>query len=130
MTYENILTAHGALGNLTAKRFTSFKVARQLVALRKKIDEEFDFYASEEKKFLDLYAQKNKDGDPIITKENRIQLKDEESAKAFLQKITELRNSPVEGIEPVKLCEGDFCEAQTLPTPDEMIALEGFIEFE
>ena len=130
MTYENVLTAHGALGNLTAKRFTSFKVARQLVALRKKVDEEFDFYASEEKKLLDLSAKKNKDGDPMITEENRIQLKDEASAKAFLQKITELRNSPVEGIEPVKLCEGDFCEAQTLPTPDEMIALEGFIEFE
>ena len=130
MTYENILTAHGALGNLTAKRFTSFKVARQLVALRKKVDEEFDFYASEEKKLLDLHAKKNKDGDPMITEENRIQLKDEASAKAFLQKITELRNSPVEGIEPVKLCEGDFCEAQALPTPDEMIALEGFIEFE
>ena len=130
MTYGNVLTAHEALGNLTAKRFTSFRVARQLVALRKKIDEEFDFYASEEKKLLDLHAKKNKDGDLMITEENRIQLKDEASAKAFLQKITELRNSPVEGIEPVKLCEGDFCEAQALPTPDEMIALEGFVEFE
>ena len=130
MTYENILTAHEALGNLTAKRFTSFRVARQLVALRKKVDEEFDFYASEEKKLLDLHAKKNENGDPMITEENRIQLKDEASAKAFLQKITELRNSPVEGIEPVKLCEGDFCEAQALPTPDEMISLEGFIEFE
>ena len=130
MTYENVLTAREALGNLTAKRFTSFRVARQLVALRKKVDEEFDFYASEEKKLLDLYALKNEDGGPKITKENRIQLKDEESAKAFLQKISELRNSPVEGIEPVKLCEGDFCEAQALPTPDEMIALEGFVEFE
>ena len=129
MTYENILTAHEALGNLTAKRFTSFKVARQLVALRKKVDEEFDFYASEEKKLLDLYAKKNKDGNPMITEENRIQLKDEASAKAFLQKIDELRSSPIEGIEPVKLCEGDFCEVQALPTPDEMIALEGFIEF-
>ena len=130
MTYENVLTAREALGNLTAKRFTSFRVARQLVALRKKVDEEFDFYASEEKKLLDLYALKNEDGGPKITKENRIQLKDEESAKAFLQKISELRNSPVEGIESVKLCEGDFCEAQALPTPDEMIALEGFVEFE
>ena len=130
MTYGNVLTAREALGNLTAKRFTSFRVARQLVALRKKVDEEFDFYASEEKKLLDLHAKKNEDGDPIITEENHIQLKDEASAKAFLQKIAELRNSPVEGIEPVKLCEGDFCEAQALPTPDEMIALEGFIEFE
>lgn len=130
MTYGNILTAHEVLGNLTAKRFTSFKVARQLVALRKKVDEEFDFYASEEKKLLDLYAKKNENGDPIVTEENRIQLKDEASAKAFLQKIAELRNSPVEGIEPVVLREGDFCEAQALPTPDEMIALEGFIEFE
>ena len=130
MTYENILTAHEALGNLTAKRFTSFKVARQLVALRKKVDEEFDFYASEEKKLLDLYAKKNENGNPMITEENRIQLKDEASAKAFLQKIAELRNSPVEGIEPVVLYEGDFCEVQALPTPDEMIALEGFVEFE
>ena len=130
MTYENILIAHEALGNLTAKRFTSFKVARQLVALRKKVDEEFDFYASEEKKLLDLYAKKNENGDPMITEENRIQLKDAASAKAFLQKIAELRNSPVEGIEPVVLYERDFCEVQALPTPDEMIALEGFIEFE
>lgn len=130
MTYEHVINAHWALGNLTAKRFTSFRVARKLVTLRKRVDEEFDFYTSEERKFLDLYAKKNKNGDPIITEENRIQLKDEASAKAFLQKITELRNSPVEGIEPVKLCEGDFCEAQTLPTPDEMIALEGFVEFE
>lgn len=130
MTYEHVINAHEALATLTTKRFTSFRVARKLVALRKRIDEEFDFYASEERKFLDLYAKKNENGDPIVTEENRIQLKDEPSAKAFLQKIDELRNSPVEGIEPVKLCEGDFCETQALPTPDEMISLEGFIEFE
>ena len=130
MTYANILSARAALGNLTSKRFNNFRAARQLVTLRKKADEEFDFYATEEKKLLDQYAKKDEHGEILISKENRIQLKDEASTKAFLQKITELRNSPVEGIEPVKLREGDFCEAQALPTPDEMIALEGFIEFE
>lgn len=130
MTYSNILSAREVLGNLTSKRFNSFRVARQLVALRKKVDEEFDFYVTEEKKLLDQYAKKDEHGEMLTSKENRIQLKDEASAKIFFQKITELRNSPVEGIEPVVLYEGDFCEAQALPTPDEMIALEGFIEFE
>ena len=46
------------------------------------------------------------------------------------KEIEKLRDTEVDGIEPVTLCESDFRSADDLPTVSEMIALEPLVVFE
>ena len=44
--------------------------------------------------------------------------------------ISALRETDVEEISPITLCESDFRTTEDIPTVDDMIALEGIIIFE
>ena len=90
---------------------------------------EGDFYAKEEKKIVDTYAEKNESGEPIILEGGRIKLKSVEAKTAFDKEITDLRNTEVDEITKVELKESDFADTSKIPTPYELIALESVIEF-
>ena len=92
MKLIEVLNALIPLRALTEARFTSFKKSRELAILRKKVEFEGDFYAKEEKKIVETYAEKNEAGEPIILDGGRIKLKDIESKIAFDKEITDLRN--------------------------------------
>lgn len=129
MKLIEVLNALIPLRALTEARFTSFKKSRELAILRKKVEFEADFYAKEEKKIVEAYAEKNESGEPIILDGGRIRLKDEETKKAFDKAIADLRNTEVDGISKVRLSESDFGDSAKIPTPYELIALEPVIEF-
>lgn len=130
MKLITIVGAKEALTRLTEKHFTNFKVARKLVALRKAVDAEVEFYAEEEKKAVDLYAEKDENGNPVFLGEGRLKLKNNEAKLAFESEVKKLLDTEVDDIEPVLLRESDFRSADDLPTPGDMIALEGFVTFE
>lgn len=130
MKLITIVGAKEALTRLTEKHFTNFKVARKLVALRKAVDAEVEFYAEEEKKAVDLYAEKDENGNPVFLGEGRLKLKNNEAKLAFESEVKKLLDTEVDDIEPVLLRESDFRSADDLPTPGDMIALEGFVIFE
>lgn len=129
MKLIEVLNALIPLRALTETRFTSFKKSRELAILRKKVEFEGDFYAKEEKKIVEAYAEKNASGEPIILEGGRIKLKDIESKIAFDKEITDLRNTEVDDITKVELKEFDFADTSKIPTPYELIALEAVIEF-
>jgi len=129
MKLIEVLNALIPLRALTEARFTSFKKSRELAILRKKVEFEADFYAKEEKKIVEAYAEKNESGEPVILDGGRIRLKDEDAKKAFDKAITDLRNTEVDGISKVRLSETDFADSTKIPTPYELIALESVIEF-
>jgi len=89
-----------------------------------------EFYAAEEKKAISLYAETDDGGNPLFLDDGRLRLKDMEAKVAFEKEITTLRETDVDGIEPITLSESDFRSADDLPTVDDMIALEGVIIFE
>lgn len=62
--------------------------------------------------------------------DGRIKLKDAPSKVAFEEEILRLQNSEIDGITPVSVSDGDFLTSDDLPTPDEMLSLEGIIVFE
>lgn len=130
MKLITIVGAKEALTRLTEKHFSNFKVARKLVALRKAVDAEVDFYAEQEKKAVDLYAEKDENGNPVFLGEGRLKLKDNDAKIAFEGEVKKLLDTEVDDIEPVLLRESDFRSADDLPTPGDMIALEGFVTFE
>ena len=130
MKLKDLIEATAPLKRLTEKRFVSYKKMRELVKLRKAVEQEVEFYAAEEKKAIGLYAETDDGGNPLFLDDGRLRLKDMEAKVAFEKEITTLRETDVDGIEPITLSESDFRSADDLPTVDDMIALEGIIIFE
>lgn len=130
MKLNDILVANEPLKRLSEKRFSSYKKMRELARLRKAVEQELEFYATEEMKAVNAYAEVNEGGSPIFLPDGRLRLKDAEAKIAFEREIAILRETEVDGITPVSLCERDFRGAEDIPTADDMIALEGIIIFE
>ena len=130
MKLKTIIATKPALARLTEKRFSDYKKLREIVKLRKSVESEFDFYVEQEKKAVEAYAEKKKDGTPVFLEDGRIKLKDPKSKDAFEAEIIRLQETEIDGITPITLSERDFLTPDDLPTASDMLALEGIIEFE
>ena len=130
MKLKTIIATKPALARLTEKRFSDYKKLREIVKLRKAVESEFDFYVEQEKKAVEAYAEKKKDGTPVFLEDGRIKLKDPKSKDAFEAEIIRLQETDIDGITPITLSERDFLTPDDLPTASDMLALEGIIEFE
>ena len=130
MKLKTIVATKPALARLTEKRFSDYKKLREIVRLRKAVETEFDFYVEQEKKAVEAYAEKKKDGTPVFLEDGRIKLKDPKSKDAFEAEIIRLQETEIDGITPITLSERDFLTPDDLPTASDMLALEGIIEFE
>ena len=129
MKLFEIIIATIPLRNLSEVRFTSFKKAREVSILRKKVESESDFYAKEERKLIEKYAEKNEKGEVIFLDGGRIKLKDLATKEAFEKEIIALKELDIEDIEKVALNESDFADVKNIPTPNELLALEAIIDF-
>ena len=130
MKLKTLIEANEPLKRLTDKRFASYKKMRELVRLRKALEQEIDFYAAEEKKAVNVYAETDDKGTPLFLPDGRLRLRDAEAKIAFETEIEALLNTEIDGISPVTLTEKDFLSSEDLPTASDMIALEAIIEFE
>ena len=129
MKLFEIIIATIPLRNLSEVRFTSFKKAREISILRKKVESEADFYAKEERKLIEKFAEKNEKGEVIFLDGGRIKLKDLATKEAFEKEIIALKELDIENIEKVALSESDFADVKNIPTPNELLALEAIIDF-
>lgn len=130
MKLKTIIATKPALERLTEKRFSDYKKLREIVKLRKSVKAEFDFYVEQEKKAVETYAEKKKDGTPVFLEDGRIKLKDPKSKEAFEAEIIRLQETEIDDVTPITLSESDFLNANELPTASDMLALEGVVEFE
>lgn len=130
MKLINVMQARDALAKLTDTHFTSYKILRELVRLKKRVDEEYEFYSAQEKKAVDVYADKTEDGQLIFVDGGRLKLKDVKSKTAFDAEIAKLNDTEVDEIPVVVIRESDFKSAADFPTATDMLALSGIIEFE
>lgn len=130
MKLINVLQARDALAKLTDTHFTSYKILRELVKLKKRVDEEYEFYSTQEKKAVDTYAEKTEDGQLVFIDGGRLKLKDVKSKQAFDAEIAKLNDTEVDEIPVVVIRESDFKSAADFPTATDMLALSGIIEFE
>ena len=127
MKLIEILNANEALKKLANAKFNSFKKAYELSKLRKQVDEEIDFYVTEEKKIVETYASKDEKGNPIFLEGGRIKLDSVETKNNFEKDINELRNLEIDKISKVSISPSDFKD--DIPTPNEILALEVLIDF-
>ncbi len=125
----NILNVTTVFKTLMGKRYNNFSVSFALAKAAKEIDSDREFYATEEKKMVKAYAVKEKDGKIKITDGNRIEFKDQKDAIAFNEEITKLQKTEVEIFEPITIKLSDFKIGEMDLTPNDILALEGFIVF-
>lgn len=130
MKLKTIIDAKEAVTRLAEKRYTDYKKLREIVGFRKAVETEFDFYCEQEKRAVDTYAEKNADGTPAFLADGRLKLKDVPAKEAFEAEISKLRDTDIEDFKPLKLKGTDFRSSDDLPTPNDMIALEGIVVFE
>lgn len=130
MKLISIMQTRDALVKLTDAHFTSYKILRELVKLKKRVDEEFEFYSAQEKKAVDAYADKSEDGQLIFVDGGRLKLRDVKSKAAFDAEIEKLNETEVDDIPTVIIRESDFKSVSDFPTATEMLALSAIIEFE
>lgn len=129
MKLKEVLKAREPLNRLMNKNFTSYKVLRELVKLQKAVGAEVEFYTAQEKKNIELYSEKDDKGNPVILAEGRIKLKDTQAKADFDGEIAKLYETDIDGITAVVIRESDFKSSDDYPTPGDMSALDGFVEF-
>jgi hypothetical protein len=129
MILNQILMAREPLKKLTEKTFTSYKKVRELAKLRKVVEDEVEIYVGEEKKAVDKYAEKDTRGNPIFLDGGRIKLKDNQAKFEFEQEVAKLRLSEIESPVAVELQESDFKDSSDIPTPEDMLLLDGIVNF-
>ena len=130
MKITDILTASDNLKKLVNVRFSSFKVTRSIANLAKQCDEEIKFYMTEMQKLINVYAEKGEDGNPIVLENGNIKLIDQEAKDNFDKEYKDLSETDVsDNVHKVNLSESDFRDPADLPTPSEMMALEGVINW-
>jgi len=130
MKIINLLNAKEPLTKLLECKYTSFKVVRELANLRKTLESEVEFYISQEKKLVEEYASKDEKGHPIVLEGGRIKIDSIENKEKFDKEIYELRCLEIDSITPVTLKETDFRTTDDIPSPNDLIALEGIVNFE
>lgn len=128
MQLIKIIQARAALCRLTETRFKNFTVSRNLCAMRKRVDEEAQFLQTEQQKAIMAYAAL-KDGKPVFTDRGNIQLKSPADKEAFDAEMQRLFELEISDISPVAITETDFRSSEDYPTPDDMMALDGLVEF-
>lgn len=130
MTINDILSAREPLVKLSSKKFTSFKVVRAIAILVREVNGEYEFFNTQFRELLDLYADKDANGNPILIQNGNIKLKDEEAKRSFDKKYSELLSVDVsDTVHKIDILEADFQNKADYPTPSEMIALETVINW-
>lgn len=130
MKITDILAASDTLKKLVNVRFSSYKATRSITILVKQCDEEIKLYMAEMQKLINIYAEKDKDGNPVVLENGSIKLIDQEAKNNFDKEFKDLSETDVsDTVHKINLSESDFRDPADLPTPAEMMALEGVVNW-
>lgn len=130
MLLKEVLQFYEPLKLLCTKRLRNFKTARALSRVFKKVEEESTFYSKEYKKLLDTYAKKDEKGNFIQHGSSSLELRDASLKPQFETELSDLLETSVESFEKITINESDFVDKNDFPTAQDMISLEGIIDWD
>lgn len=123
MKLSRIIAAYNVLESM-ADHLYDFKVAYQLYTLKKEMVPHVQFYAAEELKMVEKYAEKNENGKAVIQPNGKFNFMSAEAKEGFLADNEALGNVTAEwNREVLKLPVAPMMSMKQLE------ALDGFIEF-
>ena len=126
MTTFKALNALPALKELRKFRLP-FAKAAGVFRVCKALDSVREFYAEEERKLLDRYAQKDENGNPRLTEKGQVLFDSYTDRDAYCSAVSELCEADC-GVEitPVTLTEADFGDQLIIPAM--LDELDGIVE--
>ena len=129
MKLNNVLNSTTALTALTKKHFVNFKIIHDIVMLKKKCDEEYNFIIAQERELIDKYADKDEKGQAKTTPEGLVIFKNVQDRGTFESEVSKLKDTDIPDLKAITIKASDFKSTDEMPTPDEMIQLEGVVDF-
>lgn len=129
MKYGDVIRAYRAIGELKALKLP-YRKARAVYEAAKQLEAEFNFYAEQERKEVNEYAQKGADGKPIITG-SRITFASGDDARDYAAAIHTLNETEVQAdITRVMLTDDDLADGNITAEAIDALTLAGIVTFE
>lgn len=130
-TLQSILMIAPIFQELTRKHYDNFAAAWSVAEASKKILEQRQFYMDQEKGLVDQYAKRDDKGEIIIEHGNRIKFDKPEDGQKFQESIIKLQSTEIDlgDLFPLKLSPKDFKAGEDVLTPEQLMQLDGFVEF-
>lgn len=126
MKLRKILDAQKAIIEITQMSFPP-EIARALMKLRQKIQNEYDFAAEEEAKFITKLVKKDDNGMPIMNDKGQMLFENNKDANIFNNHIRSLLEAEIDNIPSVTIRDSDVLDKEI--KPEIMYLLCDFINF-
>lgn len=130
MKLGDIVYAEPAISSMSKKHFTDFSVAYNLAMMYELVEDKIKFFVDQEKFLIDKYSAKDEKGEIRSTKDGRIIFDKSESKTLFDSEIAKLKDTEIEGFSVVSIKESSFVSNSDYPTPEDIVKLKGFVNFE
>lgn len=128
-TLVEIINASDAIKLFSSKRYSNWSVAIKIVKLAKALEENKSFCVEQERKIIDHYACKDESGQIKVVNGNQIQFKDAETKVAFQNELNKLHETKIQVPDLIVIKPSDFAPGEVSVTPDDILRVEGFIDF-
>lgn len=127
MIINDILNAKDSLIKLNNAKFSEFKIVASVYKLVKKVESIYDMVTKEQNKIIDIYVQKQENGQLVI-KDNQYQFENEEKKNSFITEMNKLRFTEVDDISKITIPTDSIQYILDFSSED-MVRLEPLIEW-
>lgn len=127
----DIVNANPIIQELANKRSNNFKLLYSLAKISKNLNESTEFYVQSERKLVETYAKKDKNGNVMFQPgtNNIILFENNENRIAFNDEIVKLQLTEVDVPDEIEICESDFKRGEISFSANQIMRMDGFIKF-
>lgn len=127
----DIVNANPIIQELANKRSNNFKLLYSLAKISKNLNESTEFYVQSERKLVEIYAKKDKNGNVMFQPgtNNIILFENNENRIAFNDEIVKLQLTEVEVPDEIEIYESDFKPGEISFSANQIMRIDGFIKF-
>lgn len=126
----NILNVLQPMHDLAGKRFSNWAISIKITKALKELESQKDIYVEKELSIVDHYGLKDANGKVMYDKNGQPKFKDVKTFGEFQKDLLELQHTEVEIFDPIMLNINDFRPDEAPLTPNQIIALSGFVDFD
>lgn len=130
MKLSDLIAARDQLKNLANMHYVHFSTIRAVANLVKEADVELEFFTKEFREIVNKYADKDKDGKPVVGSAGNFKLSDADKREEFYKAYNDLLSVDIaDKVKKITIKESDFKDTKELPTPNELSALDPFVDW-
>ena len=125
-----ILNVLQPMHELAGKRFSNWAISIKLTKALKELETQKDIYVEKETTIVNHYGLKDENGKVLYDRNGQPKFKDVKTFEEFQKELLELQHTEVEIFDTILLNVNDFKPDEAPLNPNQIIALEGFVDFD